>query len=66
MSSRKQTCPAVANTAAKAPAATTTTAATAAKAPAAAIVAIEAVESAPIGKACVLILSLQRLQMTIN
>ena len=68
MSSKKQTSPAVANAAAKAPAAAATaaTAATAAKAPAAAIAAIEAVESAPIGKACVLILSLQRLQMTIN
>jgi len=62
MSSKKQTSPAVANAAAKAPAA----AATAVKAPAAAIAAIEAVESAPIGKASVLILSLQRLQMTIN
>jgi hypothetical protein len=62
MSSKKQISPAVANAAAKAPAA----AATAAKAPAAAIAAIEAVESAPIGKASVLILSLQRLQITIN
>jgi hypothetical protein len=68
MSSKKQTSPAVANAAAKAPAAAATaaTAATAVKAPAAAIAAIEAVESAPIGKASVLILSLQRLQITIN
>ncbi len=67
MSSKKQISPAVANAAAKAPAAATAvTAATAVKAPAAAIAAIEAVESDPIGKASVLILSLQRLQMTIN